>query len=104
MPRIVEIAVPPDQTDRLLEALDSREDVLGLQLQRGTSMRPPGDIITISTTNRSMQTLVRLLDEHGVGSDSRTSMTTSEPISLIVPSATERLAHDTNEATWEEME
>ncbi|HEV2072627.1 MAG TPA: DUF389 domain-containing protein, partial [Thermomicrobiales bacterium] len=104
MPRIVEIAVPPDQTDTLIEALESREDVLGLRLQQGTSVQPPGDIITISTTNRSMQTLVRLLDEHGVGSDSGTSMTTSEPVSLIVPSATERLAHDTNEATWEEME
>jgi uncharacterized membrane protein len=66
-------------------------------------VQPPGDIITISTTNRSMQTLVRLLDEHGVGSDSRTSMTTSEPVSLVVPSAIERL-QDTNEAIWEEME
>lgn len=104
MPRTVEITVPSAQTDRLIEALDSREEVLGLQLQRGSSVYPPGDIITISTTNRSMQQLVRLLDEHGIGSDSGTSMTTSEPVSLIVPSATERLVHDTNEATWEEIE
>lgn len=104
MPRTVEIAVPSEQTDQLLKALDSREEVLGLRLQRGTSLQPPGDIITISTTNRSMQRLVRLLDEHGIGSDPGTSMATSEPVSLIVPSATERLAHDTSEATWEEIE
>jgi hypothetical protein len=31
MPQIIEIAIPPDQIDRLIEALDSREDVLGLR-------------------------------------------------------------------------
>lgn len=104
MPRIVEITVPSEKTDRLMETLDSREEVLSLRLQRGISVQPPGDIITISTTNRSMQNLARLLDEHGVGSDAGTNMTTSDPVSLTIPSARERLAHDTSEATWEEVE
>ena len=104
MPRIVEVTVPSDQTDQFVAMLRGRDEVLGMQLQRGASLKPPGDVITISTTNRSIHALVQLLDAHGIGASASTSLATSEPVSLVVPPARTRLNHDTSEGTWEEIE
>jgi hypothetical protein len=40
MPRKLEIVVPPMHTDRLLGALIQAEGLIGLRVQRGTSLRP----------------------------------------------------------------
>lgn len=104
MPRIIEVSVPSDKTDQLVAQLRDRDEVLGLQLQRGGSVKPVGDVVTISTTNRSMQALLRVLDANGVGIDMKTNLSTSEPVSLVVPSARERLNQDIREGSWEEVE
>ena len=54
--------------------------------------------------NRSMPTLMPILDTYRVGTDSGTNLTTSEPVSLVAPSARDRLPHDESEGTWEEIE
>ena len=46
MPRVIEVSVPSEQTDQLVAELRSRDEVLGLRLQRGASLKPPGDVIT----------------------------------------------------------
>lgn len=104
MPRIIELTVPAERTDALVNDLRGRDEVLGLRVQRGASVKPPGDVLMLSTTDRSLPSLARLLDAHGIGAASGTSRSTSEPVSLVVPSATARLIHDTSEGTWEEIE
>lgn len=104
MPRVIEVSVPSEQTDRLVAELRNRDDVLGLRLQRGVSLKPPGDIVTISTMTRSMYSLMPILDAYRVGTDSGTNLTTSEPVSLVAPSALDRLPGDESEGTWEEIE
>lgn len=104
MPRTVEVTVSSDQTDGLVESLRSRDEVLSVRLQRGASVKPPGDVISISTTNQDVQALARILDAHGIGTSPSTNLSTTELVSLVVPSARDRLNHDTSEGTWEEIE
>lgn len=104
MPRTVEVTVSSDQTDGLVESLRSRDEVLSVRLQRGESVKPPGDVISISTTNQDVQALARILDAHGIGTSPSTNLSTTELVSLVVPSARDRLNHDTSEGTWEEIE
>jgi hypothetical protein len=104
MPRTVEITVPGDRTQGLLDAIRGVEGVSGLRLQKDASLQPPGDVITVDITNRGLPALTRLLSDAGVGSDGHTSFSTSEPVSLVSSSATAAIVDDTSDATWEEME
>lgn len=104
MPRTIEITVPTARTDALVATLRDRQEVLGLQVQRDASVKPPGDVLTMTTTNRSLPTVLRLLDAHGIGATDGTSLSTAEPVSLVAPSARERLSHDTSEGSWEEID
>jgi hypothetical protein len=104
MARIIEVTVPAARTTEVLELIGSLEDVVGVQLQQGASMRPPADVIRLTTTNRSQRTLVRMLDEAGVFGDGRTSVTISEPAGIIAPAAQEAIENDESDVIWEEME
>ena len=104
MPRRVEIAVPSDKTEALVERITRMDGLIGLRVQPGISRRPEGDIITLEITNRDLPALTRLLSENGVGSSSDASFSTSEPISIVSSSSAASIVHDVSEATWEEME
>ena len=47
---------------------------------------------------------MRLPELEGIGRDAGRSITTSDPLSVISPSAVEAIVRDISEATWEEME
>lgn len=104
MPKQVEIVVPAEKTDQLVRKVQSLNGLIGLRVQRGTSVQPQGDVISLQLTNRATLSLAQLLDEHGVGRASGTTITTSEPGSIISSSSAEAVARDTSEAIWEEME
>jgi hypothetical protein len=69
MPRTVEITVPSNRTDDLITEIKRIDGVIGLRMQRDISIQPPGDVVTIETTNRSLHSLMQLLDQCGVGQD-----------------------------------
>ncbi len=104
MARQLQIAIPSDETNLLLEDLQRLEGIIGLSVQRGVSIKPPGDIVTAEVSSRSLSALMRLLDERKIGQSPNSSITTSEPTGLISTSSTEMITHDTSEALWEEME
>lgn len=103
MPRKVEITLPSHQTDELIPEIKQLKGMIGLRVQRNASIHPPGDVMTVEITNRGVNRLLRLLDQHGVGRGSSSSITTSEPFSLISASAAEDIEQDTNDVPWEEM-
>lgn len=103
MPRKVEITLPSQQTDELIPELKQLKGMIGLHLNRNASIHPPGDVMTVEITNRGVNRLLRLLDQHGVGRGPSSSITTSEPFSLISASAAEDIEQDTNDVPWEEM-
>lgn len=104
MPRRIEVVVPAAHSDTLLVEIGKVDGLIGLRMQRGVSLHPPGDLITIEVTNRGKHRLVRLLGEHGVGHQAGTSLSTSEPDSVVSSSAAGAIVRDSSESTWEEME
>lgn len=104
MPRKVDLTVPSDRTDALLTRIDGMEGLIGVQVQRGISRQPEGDVITLEITNRGFPALALLLSDEGVGSHSGTSFSTSEPLSVVSSSAAAEIVRDVSESSWEEME
>ena len=51
MYRTFDISVPPAATSELLATLESLEQVIGLSVERGASINPPGDVITVNSLN-----------------------------------------------------
>lgn len=104
MPRTVQVTVPSRQTDQLIVEIRQVPGLIGLRVQREISVQPPGDVITIELVNRSLHSLVRLLERHGVGTEPGGSITTSEPASVVSSSLVQAIVRDSSESTWEEME
>jgi hypothetical protein len=104
MPRTVAITLSPSQTDGLITEIQRLEGLVGLRVQRGISVQPPGDVVSVEVLNRALPSLMRLLDAQSIGRTAAGSITTSEPTSLISASSAEAIMRDSNEATWEEME
>lgn len=104
MPRIIQLVVPAERTERILDAVRQHEGFIGLQLQQGASLHPPGDIITLQVTNRALHGFIRMLSAEDVGRGAGSSLTTSEVASIVSTSWNDRIVTDSSEATWEEME
>ncbi|WP_372619999.1 DUF389 domain-containing protein [Falsiroseomonas sp.] len=73
-----------------------------MSLQRGASLKPQGDVLTVRVSNDGMEDLCCLLDRHGIGQENGSVMTT-EPRSIISSSGQEALDRETNEMAWQEM-
>jgi hypothetical protein len=104
MARTLDIIVSPSRTEPLLQEIEALDGVSSVRLSQGASRRPPGDVITVLTTNAGLHPLLRLLDRHGLGSDPAASLTLSEPSGVISVVAAEAISKDTTEIPWEEME
>ena len=104
MPRNVEIVLPPESTDVVLKEVERMDGVMGVRLSKGVSRRPPGDLVTVLTTNTALHPLLRLLDRLGVARHPGASITTTEPAGLISPSNPEAVSRDSTDIPWEEME
>lgn len=102
--REVEITVPSQKTDELLAQLRDLPELLGLQVQHGGSLHPPGDVVRVLVKDGALGLLMRVLLERGIGTTSSSSITTSYPASVVSPSAGRGLGWAGSETTWEEME
>ena len=82
----------------LLAALD---EVVGVSVVRGASVKPPGDIVTVNTLNRGADAVLRIAkaaNEYGP-----VSVVTAEVASIIDSEAQMVVQRDFDEAIWEEM-
>lgn len=103
MARIVSITVQVTKTDAVLAGLSSVKNVFEIQVYRGASMSPPGDVIKVAVPNSSLNSLMTLLDAHGLGDENGISMSSSDPDGIIVTHSVREIERDNNAATWEEM-
>ncbi len=102
MHRTIEITVAPAFTDALLEDLKELEHVVGLSVNRGASIKPPGDAVTVHTLNRGADEVLRRV---GAGQKyGEISVTTAELASIIDPRHAQAVDRGVDEAIWEEME
>ena len=97
MHRTLELTVPPAATDALTHQLKTIEDVIGLTVMRGASLKPPGDVLTVHVLNRGADEVLRRALA-AVGDPKLLSVVTSEVNSLIAPASHEVVDNDRDEA------
>ncbi len=59
MHRDLQITVAAAATDRLLDELTQIDGVITLSVQRGESIKPPGDVISASVLNNQVDAVLR---------------------------------------------
>ena len=102
MYRSFAISVPSSATDELVASLERLDQVVSLSVERGASIKPPGDVITVHSLNSHAGDVLRLAErahEHG-----QVSIGTADLSSLIDREHAEAIIKDTDEALWEETE
>jgi len=102
MHRSVSIAVSPERTDELLEELQRFEDhVVSISVQRGASIKPPGDVVEIMVLNRAASAVLRAIERHGA--DGALSVATSQVDSISDRDHEQALNADIDEAPWDDV-
>lgn len=101
MPRSIEVSVPPQKADAIIERVEGMDGVVSLARQRGASLQPRGDIVSIQTTNDATRRVLRAIDELDVLDEG--SIVTNEPRSIISPKHQEQINRESNETIWDEM-
>ena len=101
MPRVIAVTLSPAKTNALIEQIHALENVVGVALQRGASIDPPGDIVTIQANNEGVRPIFKVLEQLEVTDGG--SITTSEPRTLLSPPNQHNIDTETNETVWDEM-
>ena len=102
MQRTVQVATPSDRTDQLISQLQPLDDVIGLSVQRGGSLKPVGDILVINALNKGIDEVLRRIADTCRGMSY--SIATSEQASMIDQQHDAIIESDVDEAIWEEIE
>jgi len=100
--RDLQISVPVNATDELVEQLTERPGVISLSVHHGDGVKPPGDVISAAVLNGDVDAVLELVsraERHGP-----ISVSTSTLDSLIDTEQVEGPRRDVDEATWEEVE
>jgi hypothetical protein len=100
--RTIELTIPALRTDGFVADLDELE-LTALRLQRGASLRPPGDLVTLEVANDRLGEVMRVADRYGLGEAGGVTMTTSVPLSMVGPTY-QALTREVGATTWEELE
>jgi hypothetical protein len=104
MPRRVELTVEPHRTDDLVQQISGLIGTIGLQVQRGASRVPSGDVIIVDVANRTLPALLHLLASERVGLTPGASFSTSEPGCIVASSCAAAIVSDSSDVGWEEMD
>lgn len=102
MHRTLSLTVPPTATANLACELVALDEVVGLSVSAGASLKPPGDVLTVNVLNRGMDKVLRCVAANQ--RDGTISATTAELASIIDSEHSEAVDNDVDEAIWEEME
>lgn len=102
MHHTVQLSVPKAATDEIVSTLTDMEGVLSVALERGASVKPPGDLVTVHSLNRAIDDVLvvaRVAEERGP-----TAVATASVESLVVTGAQRMIEDDADESPWEEFE
>lgn len=98
----IDLMVPPEATDEILSELEKHDGVLSLTLQRGGSVKPAGDVLTAHVLNRSIDSVLSVVDrarDHGP-----ITLGTWRTETVISTGAEGAIEDDADESPWEEFE
>lgn len=101
MARTVEVTVPIEKTEKLLDAIKGIDGVVGLTLQRNVSLNPPGDVMSLQVTNEATRDVFKTLENFKITEGG--SIATSQLDSLISSPHQNAIDRESSETVWEEM-
>ncbi|MGE0081639.1 MAG: DUF389 domain-containing protein [Thiohalomonadaceae bacterium] len=104
MTRVVQITAPAPKVDEILAHVRGMEGVLEVQAQRGGSLQPRGDVLSLVVTNQAVFPLMSMLDRLGVTDSTDMAVVITELRALVSVAARGAVAEEHSEAMWEEME
>ncbi len=101
MHRTFEVALPAHLASPLTDQLRQLDAVVGLSWHPHTSLKPPGDTLTVHVLNRGADEVLGHISAVCAGTDY--TIATAEQASLIDPKHEQAIENDVDEAIWEEM-
>lgn len=104
MPRIVEVMLPPEKTDSLLARVEKLNQVISIRVHKHAAVKPSGDVVAITVTNRSLSSLLKAIDELDLTSSGSASVSSSRPEYVSSRPEANSIRNDSSESNWEEME
>lgn len=102
MHRTIELAVPTDVSDSLVDVLQSLDGVVGLSRNAGASIVPAGDLITVHALNRDIDQVMRVTKD--LCGTLPFTVVTAEVASITDEGNQKSIDNDVDEAIWEELE
>jgi len=98
----IDVTVPAAATDEVLNDLEKHDGVLAVTLQRGGSVKPEGDVLSMHVLNRSLDSVLSTMERaraHGP-----VTVATVRTESVVATGAQEAIEDDADESPWEEFE
>lgn len=101
MPRSIKISLPSDKSQSLVDRLLSIEGVISLDLQRGASVEPKGDVVSVAVVNQRTRAVLNMLDELDVTRQGSIQMSA---LTNVVSRGNQQLVNrESDETVWDEM-
>jgi hypothetical protein len=104
MAREITLTVPGELTDGLVDELRKLEGVAGVALQRGGSVEPAGDIVTVTATGEGLHESLRIAGRLDLHRHEGVTIRTSDLLSLVAPGNERATMRGASNLTWEEIE
>ncbi len=102
MHRSLSIALPPEETDDLVEELQRfGEQVVSISVQRGASVKPPGDVVSVHLLNRVASPVLEVVERRRA--DGAVSVASAQVDSISDPDHDEALTADIDDAPWDDI-
>ncbi|MCK9531317.1 MAG: hypothetical protein M0R77_12275 [Gammaproteobacteria bacterium] len=79
MTRMIQITAPPPEVDEIIAHIRAMDGVLQVQAQRGGSLLPRGDVLSLLVTNETLVPLMATRDGLGVTENADRSVTICAP-------------------------
>lgn len=98
----LEISVPSELSDALSQRLLAQESIISLTLSRGTSLKPPGDVLTVQVLNRGADEVLKQVA--ALIPKDQIVIATAKADSFIAPAKVDIIVNEEDEVLWEEIE
>ena len=98
----IDVTLPADATDEVLGDLEKHDGVLAVTLQRGGSVKPAGDVLSLHVLNRSIDSVLTTVER--ARDFGPVTVATVRTESVVTTGAQDVIEDDADESPWEEFE
>jgi Domain of unknown function (DUF389) len=98
----IDVTMPADATDEVLADLEKHDGVLAVTLQRGGSVKPAGDVLSLHVLNRSIDSVLTTVER--ARDFGPVTVATVRTESVVATNAQDAIEDDADESPWEEFE